>query len=220
MHPVLSYTTRHLQLGLTLSVSLSVIVGIVVASLRWHIDIGHMTSDVVQLGGLGSFSGAVSQLGLFGWCTAAAVCGFAAACLSRRTSKVEFSFLVCSALLSTYLLLDDAFLLHERFSESALFPLLAVAVLTYLFWFRRNILSTKYGYLVAAIGFLGLSLGIDVVRGHFYDFAVLQQQVDWDSWEHLCEDGPKWMGIVFWCSYFVHTSYALLQKSSQGISEE
>ena len=69
-------------------------------------------------------------------------------------------------------------------------------------------MRTRFDLLVLAFGFLAASVVIDVIRG------VLA--LDLGGWEHLFEDGTKWLGIAFWCSYHVITAYRLLTHGVEG----
>lgn len=197
--------------GLTFGAAVSVLIAVVLASVLVPVDIDRLTSDIAQVAGVHPMSGAVSQLGLFGWCSAACVCAFAALILRGRAVREHYLFMLYSALLSGWLLMDDAFLLHE-WNEALAFPMLLLAVLLYLWRFASVIRSTPYIYLLVAFIGLGLSMGVDVVRGYFFEFHFLQQYMNWESWEHLCEDGPKWVGIAYWCSYYSQSAWLLIKK--------
>ena len=81
---------------------------------------------------------------------------------------------------------------------------LAVALFAYLIVFRRILWRTNFGALVVALGFLGASACEDLILETWM----------WrlGQWAFLLEDGAKWLGIVFWFSYCVHTSYRLLDS--------
>ena len=189
----------------------SVLIAVALASVLVPVDIDRLTSDVAQVARVHPMSGAVSQLGLFGWCSAACVCAFAALILRGRGTREHYLFMLYSAFLSAWLLMDDAFLLHE-WNEALAFPLLLLAVLLYLWRFAAVIRSTPYIYLLVAFVGFGLSMGIDVVRGYLCEFNFLKAYINWESWEHLCEDGPKWVGIVYWCSYYTQSAWFLIKK--------
>ena len=42
--------------------------------------------------------------------------------------------------------------------------------------------------------------------------GVLQARLG--DWVYLAEDGPKWLGVASWCSYFVQTSYRCVVAGS------
>jgi hypothetical protein len=58
----------------------------------------------------------ISNLGVIGWCAAAAMCLFCAGVLRKRDDPSERrNFLAASGCLMGLLLFDDLFLLHEIF---------------------------------------------------------------------------------------------------------
>ena len=82
---------------------------------------------------------------------------------------------------------------------------LGVFVLIYLVYFARLIWRARFGALFLAFAFLALSVVVDTIL------------VSWLSeigdWIYLLEDGAKWLGIAFWCSYFVRVSYAFVVEA-------
>ena len=87
-------------------------------------------------------------------------------------------------------------------SEKFVIILLGLALASHLILFRRILWRTNFGALVLALGFLGVSAGVD----------LLLEAWLWrlGQWAFLLEDGAKWLGIAFWCGYCVHTSHLLL----------
>jgi hypothetical protein len=167
-----------------------------------------MTSDVATIANIHPLSGILSNLGIIIWCATASICAFAAMTLRNVKPGDAFCFLLFSALLSAFLLLDDYFLIYQLASryfglhKIFFYTLLGIAVSAYLIAFRRVIVRTNFGALVLAIGFLTSSVAID---------AIL---VPWlrlyGNWMYFFEDGTKWLGIVSWCSYYVRTSHQFL----------
>ena len=102
-----------------------------------------------------------------------------------------------SGLLTLYLGLDDALLLHERIlpeifgiNEHFLYVIYAGTVFLYIFKFYPIILKTDYVLMVIALSFFALSLIIDITHpftrnGRFF-----------------FEDGSKFIGLVSWFLYF------------------
>jgi hypothetical protein len=176
-----------------------------------------MTRDVTAIANVHPLSGILSNLGVILWCAAASICAFAAIILRDVKPKALFWFLLSSSLLSAYLLLDDFLLFHEKLapsyldlSEKFIFSVLGTAVFTYLVAFRRMILRTNFATLLLALGFLTTSVFIDVILEPW-----LRQL---GHWTFFFEDGAKWLGIAFWCSYYVHTCHSLV-VSNLGLHE-
>lgn len=116
------------------------------------------------------------------------------------------SFLLCSALLSTYLALDDQFLFHDHLAreyfskgEKSVYAILVISVLVHFKAFWRLILETNSQILFLAIAFLALSLGLDLIWKY--------SQWRLGHWEFLLEDSAKWIGIVSWTIYHVSTAF-------------
>lgn len=197
------------QLLITYVPSIVILVIMALVSTFFHVGFAVMTRDVAAIANIHPLSGILSNLGIILWCVAASICFFAAMVLRTAKHRHIGWFLFSSALLSTYLLLDDFFLFHEELArrylgldEKVVLATLGIAVSVYLVTFRGIILRTNFGVLLQAIGFLATSVVIDTV----YDMGLLQP----DNWKHFFEDGAKWLGIASWCSYYVHTSYLLL----------
>ena len=192
-----------------------ILMAILFGKLLVHESFRTLTSDVTTIAGLHPITGFLSTLGIFLWCATASICFFAAMTLINTRPSETFWFLLSSAVLSAYLLLDDAFLIHENLakrylglSERAVFSFLVIAVIFYAVSFRRIILRTDCGLLFLALIFLATGVAIDEFS--FVESWLLLHSGDW---EYFIEDGLKWLGITCWCSYYAHTSYRLLIKS-------
>ncbi|WP_156811898.1 hypothetical protein [Robiginitomaculum antarcticum] len=146
------------------------------------------------------YYGFISNLGIFLWISTAAIALFSALIffLNPRL-KPFFGFALSSGLLSAWLGLDDAFLLHE-----VAFPELGVPQLFVLFIYvalagvyglisLRVIMSAEFWILVlAAIG-VGTSLGLDTLLHSIEDNIVIM------------EDSAKFFGIFSWFTFHAVT---------------
>lgn len=110
-------------------------------------------------------------------------------------------------------MLDDAFLFHEDLAllwfgidEKIVLLVLGVFVLVYLVCFSRLILRTQFGALFLAFLFLALSVVVDTILAPWL-FEI-------GDWMYLWEDGAKWLGIAFWCSYFLSVSYTFVMQAN------
>jgi len=179
----------------------------------YHVSVSTMTADPAAVARFHPLTGVLSNLGVLVWCAAASICAFAAAALPRdeRTSR---HFLLTTAALSSYLMSDDLFLLHENLmpylgmKETAIYALLAIAVCAYFLAFWRVILRTDVFFLLAAGAFLAGSAGIDAVLE-----AWLLRHIG--HWEYFIEDGAKWLGIASWCRYCASASLHLLDGARE-----
>ena len=209
------------QLAITLVPALFMLTAVAVVGASSQISMGALTRDIAATADLHPLTGVLSTLGFFLWCTAAVICLFAAVLLRRLNQTTDFLFLLSSALLSAYLMMDDAFLFHEalvsrylKINETVFLVILGGSVLIYLFKFRKNILRSRYSILLLALGFLFFSVAFDVsLQLRFWQLG---------DWQYFIEDGAKWLGIACWCSYYVQTSYLLLVNTfnESGLANE
>lgn len=147
-------------------------------------------------------TGALSNLGILVWCTAAVICFFASALLGAP-GRTLARFFFWSGVLTAILLLDDFFLFHDDLAKRAfgvpqrLVEVGYVAgVGAYLLIFRRVILESKWPRLLLALSFFAASMFVDQVQ-HL-----------WPSpWRIGFEDGAKFLGIVAWMAYFVDGAF-------------
>ena len=194
------------QLLITGIPSISILIGVAIVSIVLDINLRLITSDVTAIAKINPLSGILSNFGIILWCASASICFFAAIAIRNIEPKDSFWFLVYSGFLSAYLLFDDFFQLHEilagehvGISEIFTYMALGMAVLIYLFIFRRNIWRTNFPFLLMAFTFLASSVATDLFQSSFI--------MRIGHWEFFIEEGTKWLGIACWCSYYVQTSY-------------
>ena len=185
---------------------------VMVVAIR-RLEVAAVTMDATAYLGAHPFTGLLSNLGILLWCASASICLFAALASARSGRRDLAGFLLASSLLTLFLLFDDLFLFHEDLArrylgigQMTVIGALGLWVLGYLAAYRRVILATDYAALVAALALLSMSVLVDLGQG------VLQARLG--DWVYLAEDGPKWLGIASWCSYFVQTSYRCVVAGS------
>lgn len=156
------------------------------------------------------YAGALSNVGILLWASAAAVTLFAALMLRKRppTGARHAGMFTCFGLLTSALMLDDLFLLHERafpihfgLDERWLFAAYGLLLLALLAGFAREILMTEFLVLFAAFAFFGGSLFVDVIP------VALPQP-------HFFEDGSKFLGILCWTVWAWRTAYQQLESNA------
>lgn len=197
------------QVLITLIPAVLVLIVVAIVSVLSQIEIPLFTRDVTAIANIHPLSGILSTLGILLWCVAAAVTLFTAFTMRHFGQSKTFKFLLSSSLLSTYLMLDDAFLFHEALvtkyigiDEKVFLLILGMSVLIYLISFKQTILKTNYRVLILAFVFLTTSVLTDgILDPWFWSLG---------HWEFFIEDGAKWLGIASWCSYYVHTSYVFI----------
>lgn len=193
-------------IGLTLAASAVILGGVVLLNLGGGIPMADLIRDPAAIAGMPAYTGLLSQIGLFLWAAAAAICLFCARLASRggpdEAGMARFFF--ASGALTLLLGLDDAFLLHEDVFPRIGIPekvVLASHVLltaAYLLVFARTILTrTGHGLLAMALFFFAASVVLDVLNP--------------PAMPYLAEDAAKLTGILGWLAYFSCTGLAMLQ---------
>jgi len=202
------------QLLITFIPAISILVAVVIASMFFNINMDFFTRDVSAIGNIHPLAGILSSVGILLWCVTASICFFAAIILRNIKQTANFWFLLNSAFLSIYLLLDDLFLLHEHLipiysgiSEKIVVMFLGITVFVYLTTYRLKIFKTNYSVLLLALGFLSLSVVID---------TILETWLKIGQWQYFIEDGFKWLGIASWCSYYTQSSLLFVIKANEN----
>ncbi len=175
---------------------------------------GDLFRDPIAIGRLPIYSGVLSNVGALIWCASAAVCLFAYF-LSRHATnpRLNPTFLLAAGLITTMLLIDDFFMLHD-FNDSStvvpfemgyvLFTSYAVAFIWFLTQFRATILRTEYLLLALALAGIAVSLFVDSTA----------EVLPWRAM-YLFEDGSKLAGIVSWAAYLMKTSALQLRAQPE-----
>jgi hypothetical protein len=189
-------------ISLILAVS-AIFIGTVLILHLWKgVRIDQLTRDPASITGTRPYIGFLSNIGIFFWSATATVCFFGAALMTRqRDSLMLKRFLRASGLLTLFLGLDDAFLLHEDLLpqhvgiwEPLIYVGYAAFGLFYLVRFHAVILDTEYLLLMLALFLLGISVSLDVLLDR--DIIDLPSRIAF-----LVEDGAKFTGIVSWLVY-------------------
>lgn len=162
---------------------------------RWSVPMGTLTQD--PLFHRPVYVGFLSQSGILLWAAAAAVCLTVAATLhAYGGGRAERRFFVSAGLLTVFLCLDDAFMLHDvvlpdhlGIPEQAVYAAYVGLVLAFLGVFFGRILESEYLVLGVAFVFFAVSILADI------------RELPWLD-PFLLEDGAKAIGIVAWLTYF------------------
>ena len=168
------------------------------------------------------YIGLVSNVGALLWGGSCALCAFCATAAGRAPGgRVEARFFAAAALLSGWLLGDDALMLHEQVLPHYLglpgtlsFLVSGVAAGAFLVAFRRFILCGDWPLLLAALLLLAASFAVDQLHdyhllGRFGLPAVGDAQL-------LLEDGLKLCGIAAWMAYFWCCGLNLFDRRGPG----
>lgn len=191
IHPVIYYAFIPAILVIAIIIPVNILTKIAVEK---------FTRDVAVILKIKPYIGMLSNIGMVLWSSAASICFFAFIYnKQKRNTKFQVFFLF-SAILTTVLLLDDLFMLHEFvlpkylfIPENLIIGVYGLSVLLYFILFRKIFSETYYLPLVLSLIFFALSIGFD-----FYPRVL--------PWHYLFEDGLKFLGIVGWLAYFSKTS--------------
>ena len=159
-----------------------------------------------------TYYGFVSNLGIMAWSATAAVCLFAALLMAiqRRAGHLVW-FAASAGLLTGWLALDDAFLVHEVVFPSFGIPQNAVLglylVLGGLYGLAswRTIFQHDWFMLGVAGSALALSMMVDTVFHSLVPSLV------------YLEDSAKFFGICCWASFHISTMAALLTQPAASL---
>jgi hypothetical protein len=175
------------------------------------ITLSYFTRDVVAIGHLPFFAGLVSQLGGMLWSATLAVCIFTISVLYQRNQEpAARRFLGQASILTTVLLFDDIFLLHEdigpdylHIGEKAIVLAYGFLAILFLLYNSREILSSEYIILGLALAMFGMSIFLDAAHLDKYDQYSF---IFWEQFQTFLEDGFKFVGIATWLLYFARYS--------------
>ncbi|EAW34212.1 hypothetical protein [Lyngbya sp. PCC 8106] len=183
---------------------------LLVSSWQNQIPVKILTRDIFASGKIPVYTGFISNLGILTWCCSAVVCLFTFFVIQPTTGTAN-KFKNCLGgfgLISTWMMLDDFFMLHERVIPSRLgFPEKGVLILT-LTWVifhvihYRNIIFKRTDFLLLGLAFLffGSSLIID-------QFLKIDDIGYGSNLYFILEDGSKLMGIATWSFYLCRLCY-------------
>lgn len=155
-----------------------------------------------------TYYGFVSNLGIMLWSATAAVCLFSAILfLAQKRDRSLIWFAASAGLLTGWLALDDAFLVHEVVFPSFGIPQNAVLAFyvvlggVYALTSWRTLLRLDWPLLFLAGGALALSLLVDTVFHSLLPVLV------------YLEDSAKFFGICAWASFHISALAALLAET-------
>ncbi|MDO6617976.1 MULTISPECIES: hypothetical protein [unclassified Shewanella] len=181
---------------------LALLLFVILASTTMDLPFGIFTRDLAATAEVNPLTGVTSNVGALLWAAAATICFLTWEVFRHQPKEKWFAvFMLCSGLLTTLLLCDDFFMLHDYIFPRYLaikekFFLLAYFSLMFCWMvvFRKCILKTQYLILLLAFVFFALSVLVDQFQTPIEAFIG-------DS-RILFEDGFKLIGIVSWLGYF------------------
>lgn len=169
--------------------------------------------DPVAIFGGQFYHGLVSNIGILLWCTAAAICLFRGAENWRAGDLRRGGFLLSAGLLTSMLMLDDFFLMHEQMlprltgmPEKLFLIVYPVAVVLYVAAWWREIVRADAALFLLSLAFFAISNLIDVAFDyHFYEIPAGLEV----SASVILEEGAKFIGIAAWAVFHIRAAWML-----------
>ncbi len=171
------------------------------------------------------FVGVVSNIGVLLWCISASICLFSFTLLkkqqnlSRNRRNYLAPFLLFSGLITSFLLLDDLFLIHEsiipkllKLPQVLIYSCYVAVIFFWIIKFRRTIMNTEWGILLLAFIFFGVSVFMDILM----DESLLSSDLmgNYDDVYSLIEDACKLFGILSWLAYFARVCFQAMNNAT------
>ncbi len=180
---------------------------VILLGMEFNIELDHFTQDPSAITQSPFYIGFFSNVGIMLWCASAVVCLFSWRMIPPlQTSQSLRRYLLASALLSTLLLFDDLFQMHEEIfpvyfgiPENAVYVIYINLALLYTVIHRETLKHSEYILLILAALLIGISTIIDTMPMPIPDDSFL-------------EDTFKLFGIVSWSLYYFRFCSAELKK--------
>lgn len=167
-----------------------------------------------MLAGNPFYFGIFSQVGVLFWCSCAAICFFCGVLLAKSRTRKLSSFYFTSGAITSLLLIDDLFLIHEvvfpkylKIPEEVVFLVYGILIFLYLLKFKQTIQNTEFLPLLLAFTFFGFSV--------IANSSLIYIPQSWlkNEGQFLMEDGAKLVGIISWCIYFIRACMTKIEQS-------
>lgn len=152
--------------------------------------ISKVLKDTAQINETSSFLGFLSNIGVFIWVSAAAICFFSAFTATFAATDNRKNLLLLTGLLSTLLAFDDFFMIHDRYiNQNICYLIYGVCAITLLIRYCGLIIEIDGFAFLIACSLLALSIFTDLVQSYipFHRHYV-----------QAFEDGFKFTGAATW----------------------
>lgn len=197
-----------------LKIYLPLLCVLVIIRLQNIIPTENLTRDPLAVAGKPFYFGILSQVGALFWCSCAAICFFSTVLLTKINQRKLISFFFLSGCLTTTLLLDDLFLLHEfvlptyiKIPEKIVYLIYVTFVFFYLIKFRKIIQNTEFIVLLLAFAFFGFSVSVDSSLISIPKGWIEKKDI------YFLQDGSKFLGIISWFTYFARTCLLQMKQA-------
>lgn len=179
------------------AVTTAILSVVIYIGMEYNIELDHFTQDPVTVMDAPFYLGFFSHFGILFWCGTAILCFYTRIILrNTSTDPEQLKFLFYSGLLTSLLLFDDLFLLHEdvfpeflNLNKGTVYLVYVNIIILYLLLFRREILNSEFIILMVASMLIAISQFVD----------MLPMPIPEDS---FLEDAVKLFGIVTWFIYY------------------
>lgn len=179
------------------AVTTAILSVVIYIGMEYSIELDHFTQDPVTVMDAPFYLGFFSHFGILFWCGTAILCFYTRIILrNTSTDSEQLKFLFYSGLLTSLLLFDDLFLLHEdvfpeflNLNKATVYLVYVNIIILYLLLFRREILNSEFIILMVASMLIAISQFVD----------MLPMPIPEDS---FLEDAVKLFGIVTWFIYY------------------
>ncbi|MCT7962346.1 hypothetical protein NG791_16885 [Laspinema sp. D1] len=182
-----------------------------------RVPIYHLMGDQAKVADWPFYLGMVSRFGILLWCATAAICLFTSLYLKPLNPSLKHQrFLLFGGLITTVLMLDDSFQLHEEvfptylgISEKIVYLVYVIMLALYLIKFHKIILNSRY-LVFLGLAFVCFALSILLDMRAIID--LVEMGLIYDRDRALLENGFKLFGIVSWFTYFSLTCKEQIQE--------
>ncbi len=207
-------------LPIMLAVYIPTLLILVLVRQQNKVPIFHLMGDPAKIADWPFYIGMVTKFGILLWCATAAICLFTSLYLKPLNPSLKHQrFLLASGVITTILLVDDSFQLHEEvfptylgIPEKIFYLGYVIIVALYLAKFHKIIRKTQsLIFLGLALGFFTLSIFLDMR----FIIDLVESGVIYDRDRALLENGFKLLGIVSWFTYFSLTCKEQIQQGIQ-----
>lgn len=170
---------------------------VILLGIEHNIELDHFTQDPASIMDTPFYLGFFSYIGILFWCGSAMLCFFSNQLLAGKKNNDRIrSFMLYSGLISTLLMFDDLFLMHEvvlpeyfSLPRGIVYVIYVNIIILYFVLFRTELVQSEYIVLLAATALIAISQFVD----------ELPMPIPEDS---FLEDAVKLFGIVTWFTYY------------------
>lgn len=178
-------------------------------SFKLHVDFGMLSRDVNGIFNAPPYVGMLSNFGIFLWSLTAAVVLFTyKLSIAFDQNKRQSHFLLFAGLLTVLMFIDDLFMLHEyifpiylHLPDSLFYFVYGLSVILIFYFYFDLVNNSDYVLFIGAFMLFGLS-GFCSEAWDYFGIRV--------PYQHILEDGTKFLGILSWFFYFTRLSYQYL----------